>query len=120
LSWDDLLSNRPLLGKLLATSVPEDIAHLLNLLLQDRPKKLPGLIPYWLKLYEEGSDHRRNRVLASSWPDSVAAKRADKKDADIAAPLAQIAGVPKAEAAKEHFVESFALRRQRLGLKYPR
>jgi hypothetical protein len=120
LSWDDLQSNRPLLGKLIATSVPEDIAHLLDFLLQDRPKKQPGLIPNWLKLHGEGSDHRRNRVLASSWPDSVAAKREGKKEAEIAAPLAQIAGVPAAEAGTEHFGESFARRRERLGLKFPR
>jgi hypothetical protein len=120
LSPDELRINRPLLGKLLECSVPRDIAHLLDFLLRNRTKKPLGLIPHWLKLHEPGRDYLRDRVLASHWPDSVAKKRQGKKDSEIAADLAPLAGVPSAESAKEHFVEGFAKRRGRLGLKYPR
>jgi hypothetical protein len=98
----------------------KDVTLLVRFLFQTKSKGKLGLIPLASKIDKPGSSFRRKLTMHQTWPERVLLRREGMKDADLAALVDNLAGLPVEATRRDGYIDSAEKLRRDEGLRYPK
>ena len=114
------LRTRPALVVKLMPAFKKDVSLLGRFLFSKKSKGKLGFVPQAIEIDKPGSPFQRKLVMHQTWPERVRLKREGKKDAELAALVDELAGVPLEVIGKSGYSAAVERLRERQGLTYPR